>query len=81
MNKTVRQHVHKRESITVTSEEVVTTETKYEYKCDFVNVDSRRTEQCTYIGQVVCITMTRPTRYTLWERLWVFSVIKKHDTS
>ena len=35
MNKRVSQHVHKRESIAVTAEEIANAEVKYEDKCDF----------------------------------------------
>ena len=35
MDKTVSQHIHKREPIAVTTEEVATAESKYDHKCDF----------------------------------------------
>ena len=57
MDKTVIQHVHEREPIKVTVEEIATAEAKYEHKSDFANAGLiSHIEQCTCIEQAAYTT-------------------------
>ena len=54
MSKTVSQHVHEREPISVTAEEIATAEAKYDHKCDFCQ-RRFKTNRAMHIHRASCV--------------------------
>ena len=69
MTKTVSQHVHKRQPIKVTEQEVASAESKYKFKCDFCR-RKFKTDRAMQIHRASCIH-----NYDTTEEVFVFEKI------